>query len=90
MERFAAIGKGLESFAEKLEKRDIPKLIRNVMLIASGAMSIYIMASAVGAMMPQARQIFVQLGAVLGYIVPLMINVMVVSMIVGLVKILLR
>ena len=84
------LGEGLEYVAQHLEKRDIPKLTRNLMVITTGAMTLYTMGVAIATMLPTASVVFGQLGVVLGYMIPIMINVMIFSLMIGLVKILLR
>jgi len=84
------IGSGLEYTAERLEKHDIPRLTKNVLILSTGAMMMYTMGIAVSAMLPTARQVFEQFGSVLGYMIPIMINIMMMSLMVALIKILLR
>jgi len=81
---------GLEYVGERLEKKDVPTLVRNVLVISTGVMTVYTMATALTTMMPTASQIFTQLGIVLGYMVPILINIMMLSLVAGLVRIVLR
>jgi len=81
---------GLEFMGERLEKEDVPRLVRNVLIISTGAMTVYTMASALATMMPVASQVFTQLGIVLGYMIPIMINVTMFSLMIALVRHLLR
>lgn len=89
-EALRKIASGLEKVGKELEERDIPRLTRNIIVLATGAMTMYTMATAVFTMLPSATAVFAQLGVVLGYMIPLMINIMMLSIMISLVKIMLR
>jgi len=91
MERAAKkLASGMEKFAEELEKRDIPKIVRNVMIIVTAMMTMWTMYYALSLMAPTAAAVFMQFGLVLGYIVPLAFMVMILSLVAGIVRILIR
>jgi len=89
-ELLTKIGSALDTTAERIEKHDVPKLIKNALLIATSAMSMYLLGVAVASMMPTAQQVFTQLGITLGYLIPIMINVTLASIMIGMVKLILR
>jgi len=53
-------------------------------------MTLYVMASAISTMLPAATPIFAELGSLMGYMIPVMINITMFSLMIGLVKLLLR
>jgi len=53
-------------------------------------MTLYVMASAISTMLPAATPIFTELGSLMGYMIPIMINITMFSLMIGLVKLLLR
>jgi len=67
------LGRGLEAAAKRLEKEDIPRLSRNIMVLSITAMCIYTSAVAVATMLPYAAIVFQQMGLVFGFFIPLMI-----------------
>jgi hypothetical protein len=86
---------GLEAVARKVAEADVPKLTRNIayrniLTLATGGMALYLMFTAVSAMIPYAMQAYAQLGAVLGYMIPLMFMIMVFSIAISIVKHLVR
>ena len=81
---------GLGTLAKEIEERDVPKLTRNIVVLATGAMMMYTMATAVSTMLPTATVVFSQLGVILGYMIPIMINVMMFSIMISMVKLMLR
>jgi len=84
------IGRGLEEVGKRLEKKDVPKLVRDVTTIAVGAMAIYTLGYAVSVMLPVARPVFTQLAIMLGYLIPMLFSVMVMSLTVAVVKALVK
>jgi len=84
------VGRGLEEVGKRLEKKDVPKLVRDVTVIAMGAMMIYTLGYAVSVMLPIARTVFAQLAIMLGYLIPMMFSVMVMSLTVAIVKALVK
>jgi len=77
---------GTEYVAERLEEEDVPKLVRNVAVIGTMAMSLYTMGYAVSVMLPAASQLFQQLAITLGYLVPILVNLTIFSVTIALVK----
>ena len=67
------IGRGLEAAAERLEKIDVPRLARNVMVLSISMMGIYTSAVAVATMLPYAVAVFQQVAMIFGLFIPLMI-----------------
>ena len=67
------LGRGLEAAAKRLEKEDIPRLSRNIMVLSITAMGVYTSAVAVATMLPYAAIVFQQMGLVFGFFIPLMI-----------------
>lgn len=84
------VGGALEATAERIEKHDIPKLVRNAMVAVTGAMTVYVMGTAVATMLPAAVPVFQQLGITIGYIIPIMLNLTMVATMLGLVRMLIR
>jgi len=84
------IGEGLKSIGEKLEKADVPRLVRNIVVISTGAMMLYMLGMAVYTMMPIATVIFYNLGYVIGFLIPLALNVMIITLVASIVRIMLR
>jgi len=89
-EALKKITSGLGTLAKEIEERDVPKLTRNIVVLATGAMMMYTMATAVSTMLPTATVVFSQLGVVLGYMIPIMINIMMFSIMISMVKLMLR
>jgi nucleoside permease NupC len=81
---------GLEAVARKVAEADVPKLTRNILTLATGGMTLYLMFTAVSTMAPYAMQAYAQLGVVLGYMIPLMFMIMVFSIAISIVKHLVR
>jgi hypothetical protein len=84
------IATGLEETAKRIERVDVPRLTRNILVLATGGMTIYLMVSAVSAMYPYAVQAYAQLGAVIGYMIPLMFMTTVFAIMTALVKYLVK
>jgi len=80
------IATGLETVARKITVADVPKLMRNVFMLATGGMALYLMFSAVSAMAPQAVQVYAQFGRVLGFMIPLMFMMTVFSIMIAIMK----
>ena len=89
-EALKKIGSALETTAERIEKHDVPTITRNVLAAAMGGVTLYILGTAVGTMVPQAVPVFQQMAVTIGYLVPIMLNVMMVATMLGLVKMLVR
>jgi len=83
-------GTAIEKGVEKLAEKDIPRFTRNAIVLATGAMTVYTMGTALATMLPAAQGAFYQMGAFLGYLIPLMFQVMVISATIGIVKLLIR
>jgi hypothetical protein len=81
---------GLETVAKKITEADVPKLTKNILTLATGGMALYLMFTAVSTMAPYAMQAYAQLGVVLGYMIPLMFMIMVISIAISIVKHLVR
>ena len=77
---------GLEAVAKRVAEADVPKLTRNILILATGGMALYLMFTAISAMAPYAMQAYAQLGVVLGYMIPLMFMIMVFSIAISIVK----
>jgi len=77
---------GLEAVAKRVETIDAPRLTRNVLVLATGGMTLYLMFSAISVMAPQAVQVYAQFGRVLGYMIPLMFMMTVFSIMIALIK----
>jgi len=84
------VGRSLEEIGRRIEKRDVPKLVRDVTVIAMGAMMIYTLGYAVSVMLPVARTLFAQLAVTLGYMIPMLFTVMIMSLTVAVVKALVK
>jgi hypothetical protein len=80
------IATGLEETAKRIERVDVPRLTRNILVLATGGMTIYLMVSAVSAMYPYAMQVYAQLGTVIGYMIPLMFMATVLAIVTALIK----
>jgi hypothetical protein len=80
------IATGLEKTAERIERIDVPRLTRNVLVLATGGMTVYLMVSAISAMYPHAVQVYAQFGTVIGYMIPLMFMTTVFAIMMSLVK----
>jgi hypothetical protein len=80
------IATGLEKTAERIERIDVPRLTRNILALATGGMTVYLMVSAVSAMYPYAVQAYAQLGAVIGYMIPLMFMTTILAIVTALIK----
>jgi len=77
---------GLEAVAKRVVAIDAPRLTKNVLVLATGGMTLYLMFSAISVMAPQAVQVYAQFGTVLGYMIPLMFMVTVFSIMMAIVK----
>jgi hypothetical protein len=84
------IATGLERTAERVSEVDVPRLTRNILMLATTGATVYLMASAIGVMAPQAIPVWAQLGAVLGYMIPLMFMSTVFMIMISLAKHLVR
>jgi hypothetical protein len=84
------IATGLERTAERVVEMDVPRLTRNILMLATTGATVYLMASAIGVMAPQAVAVWAQLGALLGYMVPLMFMSTVFMIMISLAKHLVR
>jgi len=84
------IGEGLKTVGERLEKTDIPRLTRNIVVISTGAMMLYMLGTAIYTMMPIATVIFYNLGYTIGFLIPLALNVMIITLVASIVRIMLR
>jgi len=80
------IATGLEETAKRIERIDVPRLTRNVLILATGGMTIYLMVSAVSTMYPYAVQVYAQFGTVIGYMIPLMFMATVLAIVTALIK----
>jgi len=80
------IATGLEETAKRIERMDVPRLTRNVLILATGGMTIYLMVSAVSTMYPYAVQVYAQFGTVIGYMIPLMFMATVLAIVTALIK----
>lgn len=80
----------LREVGKKLGEDYIPKLVRNTTVISLGAMTIYTLGLSLGAMLPSAVPVFVHFGILLGYVIPLMFMVMIMSLAVSIMKIMVR
>jgi hypothetical protein len=77
---------GLEAVAKRVETVDAPRLTRNVLVLATGAMTLYLMLSAISVMAPQAVQVYAQFGRVLGFMIPMMFMITVFSIVMAVIK----
>jgi hypothetical protein len=77
---------GLEAVARRVETVDAPRLTRNVLVLATGGMTLYLMFSAISVMAPQAVQVYAQFGRVLGFMIPLMFMMTVFSIVMAIIK----
>jgi hypothetical protein len=80
------IATGLETVARKITVTDVPKLVRNVFMLATSGMTLYLMFSAVSTMAPYAVQVYAQFGRVLGFMIPLMFMMTVLSIMIAIMK----
>jgi len=80
------IGTGLGVVAERASKIDVPRLVKGVMLLSTTGMTLYVVGVSVATMLPYAIPVFAQFGTVLGYMIPLMFMATVFSIIMALVK----
>jgi hypothetical protein len=78
--------KALKGLGKALSPPRISKITKSVMSIASTGITLYIMGSAVAAMLPYASQGFAVMGQVLGYFLPLMMMLSMLSLVLGLFK----
>jgi hypothetical protein len=77
---------GLEAVAERVVSIDAPRLTKNVLVLATGGMTLYLMFSAISVMAPQAVQVYAQFGRVLGYMIPMMFMMTVFSIVMAIIK----
>jgi hypothetical protein len=77
---------GLEAVARRVETIDAPRLTRNILVLATGGMTLYLMFSAISVMAPQAVQVYAQFGNVLGFMIPLMFMMTVFSIVMAIIK----
>jgi len=80
------IATGLSEVAERIAKVDSVKLTRNVITLATGAMTLYLMFSAISTIAPQAVQVYAQFGTIIGYMIPMMFMMTVLSIMMALIK----
>ena len=84
------IGSAIEKGVEKLAEKDIPRFTRNAIILATGAMMLYIMGTAIASMLPAAKPVFTNMGIMLGYMVPLMFNAMIIATVIGIIRLLVK
>jgi hypothetical protein len=77
---------GLEAVARRVETVDAPRLTRNILVLATGGMTLYLMFSAISVMAPQAVQVYAQFGRVLGFMIPMMFMMTVFSIVIAIIK----
>jgi hypothetical protein len=77
---------GLEAVARRVETVDAPRLTRNILVLATGGMTLYLMFSAISVMAPQAVQVYAQFGRVLGFMIPMMFMMTVFSIVMAIIK----
>ena len=78
--------RALKSFGEILIPSKVSQITKSVMHIASAGVTLYIMAVATATMLPYAVQGFAVMGQILGYVLPLMMMMSMLSLIFGLFK----
>lgn len=76
----------IERALTKFTKFNVPGFMKNVMTLAVGGVTLYIMFSSLSVMMPYATQVYVQFGKFLGFMVPFMMVYMMFSIVIGFVK----
>lgn len=82
-----AVAHGLEETFKKIARVDAPRLVRNAVAIAVGAMTIYMLGVSVSTMAPYAVPVFAQFGRVIGFMVPVMFMFMMVSLTIAIARI---
>jgi hypothetical protein len=76
----------LKGLGEALAPSRVARLSKSVMSIASTGITLYLMGFAVASMLPYASQGFAVMGQVIGYFLPLMMMVTMLSLVLGLFK----
>jgi hypothetical protein len=80
------IAVGLSEVAERIARVDSVRLTRNVITLSTGAMALYLMFSAVSTIAPQAMQVYAQFGTIIGYMIPMMFMITVLSIMMAVIK----
>lgn len=85
-EREEERAEGIARAVEKFAKLNIPRFTGNVLALATGGVTLFLLFSSLKTMMPYVTQVYAQFGQFLGFMVPFTIIFMMLSIMVGFAK----